>query len=268
MRYGLAEVVLLGVASGLVGIFVVQRQLTFFSHALSHTIFPAVVAAAALKVDLTVGAAVGALLTVALIFGLQRRTDVGHASAVGVVLTASFALGVVLIGVYRVRSPDVGASLVGNVLGASQGDVLLSAGLVLALALLLKVLFWPLVFSSFDPGAARGVGLPVGLLELILLGMIAATAIIGVRVAGVILTTALIVAPAAAALRWTRRIRTVMLLAVGIGVGAGVAGLMISYYIPVAPAAIMVLVLTAAFAVSVAFGSGGLRRLRRDLLPG
>ena len=56
MRYGLVEVVLLGGASGLVGVFVVQRQLTFFAHALNHTIFPAVVLAAALRLDLTVGA--------------------------------------------------------------------------------------------------------------------------------------------------------------------------------------------------------------------
>src|SRR6266513_2166639 len=70
VRYGLVEVLLLGLASGLVGVFVVHRQLTFFSHALAHTIFPAVVIAAALKIDLTVGAAVGAALTVALIAGL------------------------------------------------------------------------------------------------------------------------------------------------------------------------------------------------------
>jgi len=262
MRYGLLEVMLLGVASGLVGVFVVQRQLTFFSHALAHTIFPAVVLAAALRLDLTVGAAVGAALTVAMIFGLQRRTDVGHSGAVGVVLIALFALGVVLIGLYRVRSPDVGASLVGNVLGASPGDVLLSAGLLAGLAILLRLLFWPLVFSSFDPGAAKGLGLPVGLLDLVLLAMVASTATVSVRVAGVILTTALIVVPAATALRWTRRIRPAMLLAGAIGAGAGIAGLTIAYYVPIAPSAVMVLILTGAFAVSVTLGPGGLRPVR------
>jgi manganese/iron transport system permease protein len=260
MRYGLVEVALLGIASGLVGVFVVQRQMTFYSHALSHTIFPAVVVASAFKIDLTLGAALGAALTIALIFGLQRRTEVGHSSAVGVVFIALFALGVVLIGVLRVRSPEVGASLVGNVLGASGGDLILSAGLVATLAVLLRLLFWPLVLSSFDPGAARGLGLPVALLDLVLLGMVAATAILGVRVAGVILTTALIVAPAAAALRWTRRMRPAMLLAGFIGAGAGCAGLLVAYYAPVAPAAVMVLALVAVFAVSVALGPAGWRR--------
>lgn len=264
VRYGLIEVSLLGIASGLVGVFVVQRQLTFFSHAISHTIFPTVVLAAALEVDLTLGAAVGAALTVALIFGLQRRTDVGHSGAVGVVLIGLFALGVVLVGVYRVRSPDVGASLVGNVLGASPGDVLLSLGLVVTLAVLLRLLFWPLMFGSFDPGAAKALGLPIALIDLVLLIMVAGTATVGVRVAGVILTTALIVVPAASALRWSRRIRPAMLLAGAIGAGAGIVGLMIASYLPVAPAAVMVLVLVACFVLSLALGYDGPLRKRAD----
>lgn len=254
MRYGLLEVVLLGAGSGLVGLFVAQRQLTFFAHALSHTIFPAMVLAAVLRVDLAIGALVGAALTVGLISGLQRRVDVGHSSAVGIVLVALFALGVVLVGVFRVRSPDVGASLVGNVLGASPGDVLLSAGLVLGLAFTLRLLFWPLVFSSFDPGAARGAGLPVALLDVVLLVMVAATAIIGVRVVGVILTVAVLVVPAAAALRWTQRLRPAMFLAGLISAGSGVVGLYVAYYVPVNPAAIMVLTLSLVFAFSAAFG--------------
>ena len=257
VRYGLIQVLLLGLASGLVGVFMVHRQLTFFSHALGHTIFPAVVIAAALKLDLTLGAAIGAALTLALIAGLQRRVDVGHSGAVGVVLIGLFALGVVLVGVFRVRSPDVGASLVGNVLGASVGDLLLSLGLLVALAILVRLLFWPLIFSSFDPGAARGLGLPVALLDLVLLLMVASTATVSVRVAGVILTTALIVVPAAAALRWTRRVRPAMVLAGAIGAGAGALGVLIAYYAPIAPAAVMVLALVGTFAFSVAVTSLG-----------
>ena len=177
-------------------------------------------------------------------------------------LIALFALGVVLVGVFRIRSPDVGASLVGNVLGASQGDVIVSAGLVACLAIVLRLLFWPLVFSSFDPSSAHGRGLPVQLLDIALLVMVAGTATVGVRVAGVILTTALVVVPAATALRWTRRVRVAMLLAGGIGAGGGVVGLVIAYYAPVAPAAVMVLALATAFAISMLVGPGGL--VQRD----
>src|SRR5438046_4325819 len=107
MRNGLLEVLLLSFACGLVGVFVVQRELTFFAHALSHTICPAVVVAAVLRLDLTLGALVGAALSIALIFRLQRQREVGHSGAVGVVLIVLFAVGVVLVGLFRVKSADV-----------------------------------------------------------------------------------------------------------------------------------------------------------------
>ena len=158
MRYGLLEVILLGIASGLVGVFVVQRQLTFFAHALSHTIFPAVVLAAALQLDLTIGALVGAGLTVTLIYGLGRRSEVGHAGAVGVVLIALFALGVVLVGLSASSHPRWAPPWWATWLGSHQGDLLLSAFVVVLLAVVMRLLFWPLVFTSFDPAAAKGAG--------------------------------------------------------------------------------------------------------------
>ncbi|MEA2639710.1 MAG: hypothetical protein QOF51_1104, partial [Chloroflexota bacterium] len=102
VRNGLLEMLLLGAASGLVGVFVVQRQLTFFAHALSHTIFPAVVLAAAFRLDLTVGAIVGAALTVLLDSGLQRRADVGHSGAVCEEFMTLFSLAVDLVGLLKV----------------------------------------------------------------------------------------------------------------------------------------------------------------------
>jgi manganese/iron transport system permease protein len=251
MRAGLLEVLLLGVATGLVGVFVVQRQLTFFAHALSHTVFPAVVLAAVAGVDLTLGALVGAALTLGLVFRIGRQREVGHAGAVGVVLVVLFALGVILVGAFRVKSPDVGATLVGNIVGLSTGDVILSGVLVVGLGIVLRLLFWPLVLSSFDPVAASALGLPIGLLNLVVLSMVAATAVVGVRVVGVILTVAVLVVPAATALRWTRELRPAMALAGAIGSAAGVIGLYVAYYLPVAPAAIMVLVLSTAFAGSL-----------------
>jgi ABC-type Mn2+/Zn2+ transport system permease subunit len=89
-------------------------------------------------------------------------------------------------------------------------------------------------------------------LNLVLLTLVAGTAIVGVRVVGVILTVAVLVVPAATALRWTRRIRPAMTLAAAIGIGSGIAGLYGAYYLPVAPAALIVLTLTAAFGLTAA----------------
>src|SRR3984893_8616325 len=197
MRSGLLEVLLLGAACALVGPFVVQRKLTFFGHALSHTIFPALVLAAVLGVNPLLAAALGAALTVGLVFRLERRRNVGQDSAVGTIMVGLFALGVVLVGWFRVRSPDVGAAVVGNLLGIGTTDLAVSTALVLVLAVSTRLLYRPLVLVSFDRLGARALGLPVPPLDLLLLAAIAATAVVSVKVVGVILTVAMLVTPAA-----------------------------------------------------------------------
>src|SRR3984893_8370024 len=203
MRSGLVEVLLLGVACGLVGPFVVQRKLTFFGHALSHTIFPALVLAAVLGVNPLLAASLGATLTVGLVFRLERRRDVGQDSAVGTIMVGLFALGVVLVGWFRVRSPDVGAAVVGNLLGIGTSDLVASSALVLVLAGGIGLAYRPLVLVSFDRLSGRALALPVPPLDLILLSAIAATAVVSVKVVGVILTMAMLASPAAAARLWS-----------------------------------------------------------------
>jgi manganese/iron transport system permease protein len=262
MRNGLVEVLLLAAACGLVGVFVVHRRLTFFAHALTHTIFPALVLATALRVDLTLGALAGTVVTVALVLALRARPDVGEDSAVGVVFIGLLALGVVLIGVLRVRSQAVGEALAGNVLGVGPADLAVSAGLVLASGALVWLLYGPLVLTSFDRGAARALGLPVAALDLVMLGLVAGTATVSVRVVGVVLTIAVLVTPAATARLWVRRVPQIMGVSALCAGLAGVVGLYVTYHVPIAPASVVVLVLAAMFAASLALAPHGPLRRR------
>ncbi|HZQ97918.1 MAG TPA: metal ABC transporter permease [Chloroflexota bacterium] len=263
MRNGLLEVVLLGVACGLVGVFVVHQRLTFFGHALSHTVFPALVVATALRVDLTLAALVGTAATIGLVLALRAQRDVGDDSAVGIVFIGLLALGVVLIGLLRIRSQLVADVLVGDVLGVSAADLTASAGLVVLVGSLVLALYRPLVLVAFDRGSARAIGLPVFALDLLLLGLVAATATVGVRVVGVVLTVAVLVAPAATALLWVRRVPSAMALATAIAAGAGVLGLYLTYHVPIAPGSVLVLLLTVAFVASALLGPRGILRRRR-----
>ncbi|MBI4492905.1 MAG: metal ABC transporter permease [Chloroflexi bacterium] len=264
MVNGLLETALLAVAAGLVGPFVVHRNLTFFAHALAHTVFPALVLAAVLRASPTLGAALGALVTVAAVFGLRRASpEVRDDSAVGITFIGLFALGVVLVGLLRVRSANVAAAVTGNLLGVGPAELATSALLVLALLAAFALLHRPLVLSTFDPLAARALGLPVALLDLVLLAMVAGTAIVGVGAVGVILPVAVLVTPAATAQFWGGPLgRTMLVAALAAGV-AGVAGLYIAYYLPVAPAAVLVLALGACFAASALLGPRGLLGRRR-----
>jgi manganese/iron transport system permease protein len=194
---------------------------------------------------------------------------VGDDSAIGIVFVALFALGVVLIGLLRVRSRDVSAAVVGNLLGIGPGELLLSAALVLLLALAVAGLYRPLALVGFDPIAARAIGLPVGLLEGLLITLVAATVIVAVQVVGVILTVAVLITPAATARLWARRLPTVMLIAATLGATSGALGLYVAYYLPIAPAAVIVLLLTALFVASALLAPRGpsTRRPHTEPIP-
>jgi manganese/iron transport system permease protein len=252
MRSGLLEVALLAVMAGVVGPFVVHRNLTFFAHALAHTIFPALVLAAALRLNPALGAALGAAVTVALVFGLRRASAAVHDdSAVGITFIGLFALGVVLVGLLRVRTPDVAAAVTGNLLGIGPTELLASGALLLALLATVAVLFRPLVLGTFDPTAARALGLPVAARELVVRAMVAGTKIVGGGLVGVVLTGGGRVPPAAPARLWGGPLRRTMLVGAGVALLAGVIGLYVAYYVPIAPAAVLVLALGGCFGVSL-----------------
>jgi manganese/iron transport system permease protein len=264
VRNGLLEVVLLAAACGLIGPFVVQHKLTFFGHALSHTIFPTLVLATVLGISPILGAALGAALTVGLVFHLQHRDKIGDDSAVGIVFVGLFAMGVVLVGWFHVKSPDVGAAVVGNLLGIGGADLLVSAVLAIGLVAVVGLLYRPLVLVSFDRLTAEALGLPVPALELTILAATAATAVVAVKSVGVILTVALLATPAASARLWSSHLPRIMLLSAIFVAAAGVLGLYTAYYVRVAPAAITVLTLAGVFVSSLVLSSS-VRRGRHAL---
>src|SRR5207245_11753345 len=127
MRTGLMELLLLAAAAGAVGSLVVLRGLTFFGHALSHTVFPGVVVAYLLGLAPVAGALAAASATVALIAALLGRPRLGSDSAIGIVFLGLFALGILLVGLFRVRAAAIGDALVGNILGVDGGELLQGA---------------------------------------------------------------------------------------------------------------------------------------------
>jgi ABC-type Mn2+/Zn2+ transport system permease subunit len=221
--------------------------LTFFGHTLSHTLLPGLVLAYVLQVAPPLGALVAAALTVALVAALVRRPEIGADSATGIVFIALFALGIALVGLLRVRSATVGEALMGNILGVGPGDLLLGAALVAVVLVLLGATYRGQVMATFDRTAARALGLPVGALDTLLLGLVAATVIVAVQAVGVILAVAILVTPASLALLWSRRLLHVMALAAAIAGASGIIGLYAAFYLPVAAGPLIVLVVSAAF---------------------
>jgi ABC-type Mn2+/Zn2+ transport system permease subunit len=268
VRAALVEAALLGVVGGLVGVQVVLRRLPFFALAMTHATFPGVVLAAVLGVNLYLGGGVFGLLVVLGVLALSRRPGQDVTTVVGIVLSAGFALGVVLVSAQQGFSRDLTAYTVGQILTVGPGDLVAVAVVGVAVALLLGVAGRQLTFRAFDPVGYAASGFRTGALDLALLLAVEAVILVSVPAVGAILAVAVLVAPAAIARLWTHHVPTMTLLAALVGAGCGVAGILISTRLDVAAGATVTLVAGAGFALSLAATAlraraGGARRGRR-----
>ena len=249
-RRALIEVLLVGVLCGVVGVHVVLRRLSFFTMSMTHATFPGLVLAALLGLNLYLGAGAFGVLLVLAVAWLWSRPGADESSVVGVVLSAGFALGVVLLSAQSGFTKDLTAYLVGSVLTVQPADLAVTAGVGVVVLGLLAALRKELVFGAFDRTGLRALGYPARLLDVLLLLAIEATVVSAVPAVGVILSVALIVAPAATARLWTDRLATMTAVAAGVAVASGVAGLAISQQTRVSAGAAIVLVACGLFAVS------------------
>lgn len=247
MRRALAEVIIMGAVSGVVGTFIVLRGLSFLGDALSHAIFPGVVIAFLLGESFLIGAIASGMVTSAGIAVLATNSRVKPDSVIGVLFAGTFALGVVLASTSGDVTEQLEEILFGDVLAVRTSDLWFSAIAGAGVLLLIAVLFRALVVASFDRVAAQAMGLPVFWLDLLLLVLISLTIVVSYRAVGNVLVAAMLVTPAAAARLLTDRLVVMMAISAGIGVTSGVVGLFISYHNDISAGATIVLVATAAF---------------------
>lgn len=249
MRTGLVAAALIGLMCASLGTYVVLRRMAFIGDALAHTTLPGLVVAYLNGWNLFGGAVVAGVATALGIGWLSRREAVREDTAIGVLFTAMFSLGILLMSTTR-SFRDLSHILFGNILGVTQSDLALIAALAVLVLGALWLLHKELELTSFDPTHAQVIGLNPDRLRYVLLMLLALTVVVGIQAVGVVLTSALLITPAAAASLLTNRLPTMMLIASGVAVGSGVAGLYASYYFNVASGAAIVLACTACFFVA------------------
>lgn len=251
MQRALVAAVLIGTVCGVLGFFVVLRRLAFIGVGISHSAIGGVALGLLLGVN---PLATGALFAVAVGLGIAavgRRGVVGQDAVIGVFFSGAMALGVVLFSLRRGYQQDLFGYLFGNVLAVSAGELvalaLLGAGILAATA----ATFHQQLFVAFDEEIARAYGHRVGGLDTLLLVLLAATVMVGVRLVGVLLIEALLVVPAAAAGLWATHYRSQLLLSTGLAVGCGLVGLVAAYALDLAAGGTIALVAVAVFFLSV-----------------
>ena len=253
MQRALLAALMVGVLCSVMGCYVVLRSMAFLGDALAHAILPGVAIAYLLQGNLTVGALIAAIV-VALGIGLVSRQGViREDTAIGILFAAALSLGVVLISSMRTYAVDLSHILFGNVLGVSAGDLWLTGGLGLIVMASVLICYRPFLVISFDPVLAATLRLPAGLLNNLMLVLLALTIVVSLQTVGVGLVAAMLVTPAATAYLLTRRLRTMMLLSAGFGALSSVTGLYLSYYANVVSGAAVVLTATLFFLLAFLF---------------
>ncbi len=252
-RYGFMQTALLaavfvGLTCAVLGAYVVQRRMAFVGDAMAHTTLPGLVIAHLLGWSLSLGALAAGALAAVSIGWISRRQTVKEDTAIGVVFTGMFALGIFLLS--RARSfRDLSHMLFGNILGVGWDDLQLMAGVTGLILLTLFLFHKELELTSFDVTHAEVIGIRADRLKYLLLVLLALAVVTGIQVAGVILTSALLVTPAATAALLTDRFLRSMLIAAGIALASAVAGLYASYYLQASSGAAIVLTCTGVLVV-------------------
>ena len=253
---GLIAATLVGALCGMIGVYVVLRKMSYIGHGLSHAIFGGAVIAYVISFNFYLGASLWGFFTALLINATTRRRKfIASDAAIGIITTASFALGVALISRYRTFTRSFDAALFGNILGVTQNDLYAIGGVTIAVFLILLVLYRRLLFTTFDPDVAPFYGVRTEWIDTLFSLILAGTIVVSMQVMGVTLIAAALVIPPVTARLLTDNFSRLAALSVVIGAGCGFIGMYVSYYVDVSSGANIVLVAAAAFVLAMVYSA-------------
>jgi manganese/iron transport system permease protein len=242
--------VLVGLICAVIGVFVVLQNLSFIGQGLAQGALPGLAIGVVAGVSLYASALVCSVVLAIAIAFLRERGRVASDTAIAIALSASAAAGIALIAAVRFGPVDVQSYMFGNVLAIGAADLQTLIVAAIGLGVLLVGLYKELTFAAFDAESAAAAGVPVRPLSYLFLAMVAVTVVISLQTVGLILVTAMLVIPAAAARQWVERLPPMLLLSALFGVTSAVVGLYVSFYLPLPSGATIVLTVVLIFVAS------------------
>ncbi len=261
-----AGTTLLGLAAGVVGLLALLRKRSLMADALGHATLPGIaivfLAASALGAAgrsmplLLAGAAATGIAGMLAVQAILRFTRLREDAAIAIVLSVSFAIGVVLLSIVQTTAPAGAAGIHHLIYGqtaAMRAADAIAMGSIAVLSLLAARLFLKeFALVAFDEPFARSEGWPIGGVDLAMMSLVVVVTVVGLQAVGLILVVAMLIIPAAAARFWTERLSTLLWLSAGFGAAGGYLGAVVSALLPRKPAgAVIVLVAGSIFVVSM-----------------
>ncbi|WP_165005489.1 metal ABC transporter permease [Enterococcus sp. ZJ1668] len=228
LQYALITSILVGIASGVIGSFIILRGMSLMGDAISHAVLPGVAISYMFGFSYIFGATIFGMLTAGIIGFVTQRSRLKNDTAIGIVFSSFFALGIILIS-FAQSATDLYHILFGNVLAVRESDLLLTS-VISGIVLLFVFLFYKeLKITSFDPMMAKAYGLNTGLIHYLLMFFLTLVAVVSLQTVGTILVIAMLITPAATAYLLTDQLAKMIALSAMIGVMSAVVGVFFSY---------------------------------------
>jgi manganese/iron transport system permease protein/iron/zinc/copper transport system permease protein len=249
-----------GALCGLIGVYVVLRGMSYIGHGLSHAIFGGAIASSVLGFNVFLGAGLWGLVAALFINRVARRRTIGADAAIGVVTSASFAVGIIIISAQRTFVVNFEALLWGNVLGVAPSDVPIVIGVAVFAAAAVFFGYRQLLFTTFDPEVAEVSGVRTERVDILLALMLTATIAATMNVLGVTMIAAMLVIPPVIARLLTDSFGRMVWISTAVGTVCGFAGVYGSYYLDWSSGGTVVIAAASLFVV--AYAISGLRGRR------
>lgn len=259
---GLVVAAISGALLGFVGVYITLRGMSYIGHGLSHAIFGGFAAASLVSASfIYIGAGVWGVSSALAINWVTRKHRIGADAAIGVITTASFALGVALLTYFGTTGPSFDNALFGSIYGISADQIAMLVGVCAATGLFVFVRYRSLLYTTFDPEVAAVSGVNVARTEAMLMLLLSLAILATLTVIGVTLVAAMLVIPAVVARMVTDSFGRMLVLSTAVGAACGLTGMYVSYFAGVPSGTMIVLTGAAVFGVTLAWqGVSSLRR--------
>lgn len=244
--------IMVGIISGVIGSFIILRGMALMGDAISHAVLPGVAISFMLGINFFYGAVLAGVLSAVTIGVVTQNSRIKNDSSIGIVFTAFFALGIILISKAQTAT-DLTQILFGNVLSVRSSDMWMTL-IIGGLVLLVVVLFYKeLLVSSFDPTMAQAYGLPTRAIHYLIMVLLTLVTVASLQTVGVVLVVAMLITPASTAYLLTNRLWVMISLSAFFGAFSAVAGLYFSFVYNLSSGAVIVLVATILFFLAFIF---------------
>lgn len=252
LQSALITSVVIGLVAGLIGCFIVLRGLSLMGDAISHAILPGVALSYMSGSSFFIGALGAGVLTSLIISFVQDKSRTKSDSAVGIVFSAFFALGVIMISKIQTAT-DLSAILFGNILTVQPADRTITLIVAAIVLIALRVFYKELVLTTFDPVMAKAWGYPTTLIHYGLMLLLTLVTVASVQTVGVILVVSLLITPASTAYLLTDRLPVMLVLSALFGVVSAIIGLYFSFVYNISSGPAIVLCATLFFFLAFLF---------------